>query len=320
MVKEPKTTGSKSFWQSKVFFIGIGVFLCLFLAGFFIDENPRLRQSIRSIPIAHSLGRLILHGLSQPTALKPNPTTEVSPTQTVLSTANKVSPIDGMVMVYIPAGEFYMGEPDEGNSSPLHKVSLDAYWIDQTDVTNAMYAKCVQGKKCALPVYSDQPESHFTNPAYSNHPVVFVTWYDAMNYCQWAGRRLPTEAEWEKAARGVDWRKFPWGETSPNKSLLNYSNIISDTTSVGAYPLGSSPYGVLDMAGNVRQWIADWFDANYYRQSPSYNPQGPATGDKRVLRGGSFMDIAYGVRVTRRFEHQPDSPGINRGFRCAAFP
>jgi formylglycine-generating enzyme required for sulfatase activity len=232
----------------------------------------------------------------------------------------RISPADGMMMVEIPAGEFIMGKeeiigPDD---SPRHKVYLDTYWIDQTDVTNAMFAKCVQAGSCTFNIEHAPTEIHYGKPDYANHPVVYVTWYQAVDYCRWAGRRLPTEAEWEKAARGTDGRPFPWGKKPVDSRLANYNDLINDTTPVGSYPSGASPYGLLDMAGNVRQWVADWFDALFYRNSPLQNPLGPGLGEKRVLRGGSFKDPANGVRVTVRFAHVPGSAGMNRGFRCAS--
>jgi eukaryotic-like serine/threonine-protein kinase len=243
--------------------------------------------------------------------------------ETTLQVFNsKTSPVDGMLMVEIPAGEFVMGKDEDliGDDSPRHTVYLDTYWIDQTDITNAMYAKCVQAGKCKFNIQHAQTAVHYNDPDYANHPVVYVTWYQAVAYCGWAGRRLPSEAEWEKGARGTDGRTFPWGKTAANSSLANYNDAIGDTTPVGSYPLGASPYGLLDMAGNVRQWVADWFDALFYRNSPLQNPLGPGLGVKRVLRGGSFKDPANGVRVTTRFEHEPGSAGMNRGFRCAISP
>ena len=242
------------------------------------------------------------------------------PEVTVQVASSKISPIDGMLMVEIPAGEFQMGKDDDliGDDSPRHTVYLDTYWIDQTDVTNAMYALCVRAGKCTFTIQHAPTAVHFDDPDYADHPVVYVTWYQAVDYCNWAGRRLPSEAEWEKAARGTDGRPFPWGKKPVNSTLANYNDTLGDTSSVGSYPAGASPYGLLDMAGNVRQWVADWFDALFYRNSPLQNPLGPGMGDKRVLRGGSFKDPANGVRVTTRFEHEPGSAGMNRGFRCAS--
>jgi formylglycine-generating enzyme required for sulfatase activity len=234
----------------------------------------------------------------------------------------RISPLDGMVMVEIPAGEFYMGKEHdlESGDGPRHRVYLDTYWIDQTDVTNAMYAKCVQAGKCTFTIQHSKSEIHFNNPAYANHPVVFITWDQAVTYCQWVGRRLPSEAEWEKAARGTDGRTFPWGRKPADSTLANFNDAIGDTTPVGSFPQGASPYSLLDMAGNVRQWVADWYDILFYRNSPFQNPLGPGIGEKRVLRGGSFKDPPNGIRVTTRFAHVPNSPGVNRGFRCATTP
>jgi len=269
---------------------------------------------------------------SSSSALPKNPFDSGNPAQTLVGGAltktteksaqeikTQASPVDGMILVEIPAGEFNMGKEDgsEGDESPRHTVYLDTYWMDQTDVTNAMYAQCVQAGQCSFDIKHAVTEIHYENPDYANHPVVYVTWYQAVQYCQWAGRRLPSEAEWEKAARGTDGRTFPWGRKAVDATLANFNDNIGDTTPVGNYPLGASPYGLFDMAGNVRQWVSDWFDALFYRNSPFQNPLGPGLGDKRVLRGGSFKDPANGVRVTTRFAHVPGSAGMNRGFRCA---
>lgn len=240
--------------------------------------------------------------------------------QALVHTASRVSPVDGMQLVQVPAGEFIMGQEGDDRSSPQHRVYLDEYWIDQTEVTNAMYAACVRAGACEFKVRDSATALHFNDPAYANHPVVYISWQDAAGYCEWAGRRLPTEAEWEKAGRGDDGRLFPWGAALPGPGLLNFDQLYGDTTPVGAFPAGASPYGVLDMAGNVREWVADWFKIAYYRFSPAANPSGPPSGEKRVLRGGAFDDPGHAVRVTTRFAHDPVSPGLNRGFRCASIP
>jgi eukaryotic-like serine/threonine-protein kinase len=259
-------------------------------------------------------------GLATPHEQRAPGAANFTPETTPLVVSTKISPVDGMVMVEIPEGYFNMGKENNlnGDDTPRHRVYLDTYWIDQTDVTNEMFAKCVQAGKCTFEIEQAATDIHFNNPDYAKHPVVYVTWYQAVAYCQWAGRRLPTEAEWEKAARGKDGRTFPWGKNPVDSTLANYDNNIGDTTPVGSYPLGASPYGLLDMAGNVRQWVADWYSALFYRNSPLQNPLGPGMGDKRVLRGGSFKDPANGVHVTARFAHVPGSAGMNRGFRCAS--
>lgn len=204
------------------------------------------------------------------------------------------------------------------NKSPAHAVYLDAFWMDQTEVTNAMYARCVKAGKCVFKVENAATEIHFYDPDYAAHPVVYIRWEWAQAYCQWAGRRLPSEAEWEKAARGIDERKYPWGNEPPNAGRLNFNNLVGDTTPVGIYPDGVSPYGILDLAGNVREWVADWFSAQYYQNAVFENPFGPVKGQLKVLRGGSFKDGYAGVLATTRFSHDPGSPGVNRGFRCVS--
>ncbi len=247
--------------------------------------------------------------------------------------SSKVSPIDGMVMMYVPAGTFTMGW-DEGkpNEQPEHKVYLDAFWIDQTEVTVGEYHKCVDAGVCSHPqqavhVQRDSSEtrrSYYDNENYYNYPAIFVNPIQAGIYCEWAGRRLPTEAEWEKAARGTDGRLYPWGNEEPNSGLVNYNSDVGDTTEVGSYPLGASPYGALDMAGNVWEWVSDWYNADYYSDSPKKNPTGPETGEFYIERGGSFKMSEHPVRSTYRHYYIPPLVGDPRvshsydGFRCAA--
>jgi formylglycine-generating enzyme required for sulfatase activity len=228
------------------------------------------------------------------------------------------SPKDGMALIYIPAGTFVMGDNDEDllKSGPEHTVYLDSYWMDETEVTNAMYLLCVAAGKCIIPVQESR-NPYIRNPIYANYPVIYVRWDDASNYCAWAGRRLPTEAEWEKAARGTDGRIYPWGDEEPNPGLANYGNNLGEPLPVDRYPSGASPYGVLNMTGNVREWVNDWYSPIYYRHSPLENPPGPNAGRSRALRGGSFLDDARQIRVYNRFGHFSLSSGADRGFRCA---
>jgi formylglycine-generating enzyme required for sulfatase activity len=223
----------------------------------------------------------------------------------------------------------------ENDEIPAHHVQLAAFWIDQVEVTNGMYGLCVQAGACRHPAKpnSDNRGDYFTNPEFRDYPVIHVTWYDADSYCRWAGRRLPTEAEWERAARGDDMRTFPWGDEPPNAVNSNSLNIVGDTTRVGSYPLGVSPFGALDMTGNVWEWVADYYDSNYYSESPDANPSGPKNGGSdflRVIRGGSFQDDLVSLRIPNRgYESGPDLTAINGGdsflggssgrigFRCA---
>lgn len=237
--------------------------------------------------------------------------------------STQISPADGMVMVYVPEGDFIMGAYDGyADEQPPHTVYLDAYWIDRTEVTNAMYEKCVDAGACNRPAYTDSytRDFYYGHSAYNNFPVMDVSWHDAQAYCAWTGRRLPTEAEWEKAARGDDERTYPWGNAAPAANLLNWNNMIGDTAAVGSYPAGASPYGALDMAGNLWEWVADWYSDSYYANSPTKNPLGPSDGDYRVLRGGSCIRGSGGslfVRTTNRWYDHDNS--VNKfGFRCAS--
>jgi serine/threonine-protein kinase len=237
------------------------------------------------------------------------------PTSNLGIVSSKVSAKDGMEMVYVPAGTFSMGSNDgESDEKPVHEVYLDGYWIDKYEVTNVQYAKCVAAGVCVKP--SDT--QYFENSQYANHPVMYVSWHNANEYCEWAGRRLSTEAEWEKAARGTDGRTYPWGENI-SCEYAQYSSCGGRTVEVGSLPKGASPYGALDMAGNVWEWVADWYDAGYYSKSPAENPGGPASGEYRVLRGGSWLYIEGGVRSADRRGYSPDDASNHFfGFRCAS--
>jgi formylglycine-generating enzyme required for sulfatase activity len=217
-------------------------------------------------------------------------------------------------MVYVPAGEFIMGS-DEGDSKeqPVHTVYLDAFYIDKTEVTNAQYRECVEAGACDTP----EDTAYYDNADYAQHPVVFVSWNDADAYCRWAGKQLPTEAEWEKAARGTDGRLWPWGNEWHAERCNSAEGGKGNTTPVGAYPEGASPYGALDMAGNVWEWVADWRGEDYYSQSPDRNPRGPDSGHYRVLRGGSWSYIAHFVRCANRGGAPPETRYNTFGFRCA---
>jgi serine/threonine-protein kinase len=223
-----------------------------------------------------------------------------------------------MVMAYVPAGLFIMGSSvGFADEQPEHSVFLDSFWIDRTEVTNGMYSLCVESDACPKP--HDQSNTHpvyFSDPQFADYPVIDLKWSSAQAYCAWAGRRLPTEAEWEKAARGTDGRTYPWGNTLPNNSRLNFNNSTGDTLPVGSYQSGASPYGVLDMAGNVTEWVADWYDAGYYAISPHSDPTGPVDGQYKGLRGGSWHTDEYNIRSADRHYLAPDTRDIVLGFRC----
>ena len=251
-----------------------------------------------------------------------NPVTETpveSPTSSEPGIGSTMTGDAGMTLVYVPAGLFRMGSDfGETDEVPVHEVNLDAFWIDQTEVTNKMYAACVAADTCAPPASSSSQTqaSYYGNTRFDNYPVIYVNWDNARAFCAWAGRRLPTEAEWEKAARGTDERAYPWGKVITS-ALANYGNKVGDTTAAGNYEDGKSPYGALDMAGNVLEWVSDWYDETYYESSPASNPLGPDAGNLRVLRGGSWNKTDYSARSASRSMEDPTNSDNRIGFRCA---
>lgn len=227
-------------------------------------------------------------------------------------------------MVQIPGGSFDMGDSfNEGatDERPVHNVCISAFQMDVHEVTNAEYAECVGAGGCTAPLYSYSftRTSYYGDPAYDDFPVLWVDWYQATDYCAWAGKRLPTEAEWEYAARGgLEGKRYPWGDSIAG-SDANYQNSgdpwDNDTSPVQYY--GANGYGLYDMAGNVYEWVNDWYQADYYSISPLNDPPGPASGTFRVLRGGSWDDGAYWQRVSDRFILVPENEFVIIGFRCA---
>lgn len=227
-------------------------------------------------------------------------------------------------MIKVPSGYFWMGgNPDDVQSDPdedpYHKVYLSTYYIDETEVTQLAYKPCVDAGVC------EKPSSDYYPTISPNKPMVEVTWYMAKDYCEWAGKRLPTEAEWEKAARGTDGRIYPWGNDTPNCGLALSTRCEGAPQDVCTRsPAGDSFYGLCDMAGNVEEWVADWYDGAYYQVSPGSNPHGPGSGSKKVVRGGRYIHFdgldPYNwdmLRTSKRWLWNPDESHYLRGFRCA---
>ncbi len=261
-------------------------------------------------------------------------------------------------MILIPAGEFTMGTsagsdglPDE---HPLRLIYLSAFWIDRYEVTNAAYYRFVKATGYQTPANANPVSTLWEHdaplPGTDQHPVVNVSWLDAVAFCHWAEKRLPTEAEWEKTARGTDGRKYPWGsewdfEKGNSASYWAKQTVqFKDSTEweafwmkgdgaaisrekglkgeiltlpVGSFPAGASPYGALDMAGNVAEWVQDWYNPNYYREAPLNNPQGPERGAIKAMRGGSWLKPAISLRTSDRDWGTMDSRPSGTGFRCA---
>jgi len=247
------------------------------------------------------------------------PSATTLPTPTLGIGSSQVSPVDGMTLLYVPAGAFSMGsEAGYSDERPVHTVSLSAFWVDQSEVTNGMYAACESAGECARPrrKSSNLIDGYYGFEGYLDYPVIFISWQDAADYCAWVGRRLPTEAEWEKAARGTDERPYPWGSAPPDATLANFNHNLDDVSRVGSYQDGKSPYGAFDLAGNVMEWTADWYAEDYYSFSPELDPPGAESGLHRVVRGGSWKGNESGVRSAHRFIQLPDSPSFDLGFRC----
>jgi len=224
---------------------------------------------------------------------------------------------DGAPMVFVSAGDFTMGS-DQGDEDerPVHRVSLDAFYVDKYEVTIARFGKFVTA------IMSEPPWGFANQEAPTkrgDQPVRWVTWMEATAYCAWVGKRLPTEAEWEKAARGTDARTYPWGNDPPTSAQAVFALMdgAEASSAVGLREDGKSPYGAIDMAGNLYEWVADWYEEDFYHHSPPRNPRGPEKGGSKVQRGGSFTNAAYRLRASFRTKGEPTEHHPRVGFRCA---
>jgi formylglycine-generating enzyme required for sulfatase activity len=295
-------------------------------------RSPAVQQE--QVAATATLRSRIIAALTAITTVTPTP----APSQTPIPTPEPlVDAATGARQIYISGGLFRMGSDDlEPDEAPSHMIRLDAYFIDETEVTNGAYQACVAAGACQPP---DRPgatyhRSYYGDASFDNYPVIFVSWYDARDFCDWREGRLPTEAEWERAA-GFDPLEalkytFPWGDAFDG-TRLNFCDVSCgdedrnvafndehrDTAPVGSFPGGQSPTGLFDMAGNVMEWVNDWYDARYYRTSADTNPLGPITGEFKVIRGGSWLSSQEDVRTSSRTSFDPQVSRANLGFRCA---
>ncbi len=263
------------------------------------------------------------HGAADDSVINPEDFTEAQTMrQAYGAISTKIREADGMEMVYVPEGNFIMGS-DEGysNEKPEREVYLEAFWIDKYEVSNAQFARCVTAGYC-----QNQDDIDFGNPKMGDYPVVLVDWDQANAYCAWVGGSLPTEAQWEKAARGPNGNEYPWGNESPTCDLANYNNgsdekpryCIAGISQVGSFPMGASYYGAMDMAGNVWEWVYDWYA--FYTVTEMPNPGSQHNGsEKKVIRGGSWGNDSMNIRSAFRYITDPSKGSNLVGFRCA-FP
>ncbi len=321
-----------------------GLSLLLFLliglsvAVAYVNTNERFRTEDQVAATA-TMESAVIAAL---TAIADTPTPEPEPSATPEPTpAPLIDEATGMRMLYVPAGSFRMGREDgENNEQPARFVALDSFYIDQTEVTNGQYRLCVAAGACSPPASPNATyhSAYYNSSQYDNYPVIFVNWYMARDFCAWRGARLPTEAEWEKAAgfnpQTGTRQLYPWGNEFDGvrlnfcdvnctlaKRSPQFNDGHRDTAPVGSYPDGRSPLGMYDMSGNVMEWVNDWYDARYYRQATTdTNPMGPAEGSFKSIRGGSWLSDPDEVTTTRRFSYDPTVARANLGFRCAASP
>ena len=326
---KPKTGGQIAYWFGGVVVLALGI---VFLST--LNNPPSTEQPTPENTQTPKIATLVEDTIEPSVTATPKSTSIPANTLTPTPLPTEIADAKGVSMVLVPAGEFTMGSNNGlSNEQPVHQVYLDEFYIDKFEVSNGHYKDCVNANVCQLPIFTNsltRPD-YFLNSEYDNYPVIFVNWNMANDYCSWRGAKLPTEAQWEKAARGIDGRKYPWGnvfdETKGNicdvgcpedfadKSL---DDGYIDTSPIGSYESGKSPYGVYDMAGNVWEWVADWYSDNYYKNSSLFNPLGSTLGESRVLRGSAWNYFYDYARSSARYWNLPLNSYSTVGFRCAS--
>lgn len=294
----------------------VGGFLAFSKPGFFSPASTATETSLPEPTFTMQPLTATLPPTGLPTSLPTD-----TPAPTMMSSPEEVTDWKNVPMRYVPAGEFTMGSDDTGdvNSRPAHSVFVEAFYIDMYEVTNEMYSACSYAVECRKPLEggSRSRSSYFANPVFANYPVIYVDWKMAKAYCEWRGARLPTEAEWEKAARGTDARLYPWGNEKPDCGIANVSGCVEDTTAVDQFANGTSIYGVYGLAGNVWEWTSSLFMAYPYDLNDGREDL-KALGE-RVARGGSWHPFGGGnVRSDSRLSLDPAYAGAYVGFRCVS--
>lgn len=313
--------------QRGAWILGVGggavlLIICMATAGYLLFQSLNRGPSSPDVAATLQATEAVVSLETAPGANSELSTSAVEvPASTATPLPAQITDIEGVTMHLVPAGRFIMGSDNgDSNEKPVHEVELAAYYMDVHEVTNADYRACVDAGPCTPPGLNSLGgflEQYYDDPQYDQYPVVYVNWYQARSYCNWRGAQLPTEAQWEKAARGTDGPVYPWGPYV-TCDRANFGGCYGNTTTpVQTFQTGMSPYDLHDMAGNVWEWVGDWYGESYYQTAPTADPTGPAAGQFRVVRGGSFADNENSQRSSYRNRDLPENFNWNIGFRCA---
>ena len=311
---KPKTGGQIAYWFGGFIVLILGI---IFLSS--LNNPPSTPQPTPEVTQTQAIATFAQNTVEPSATAIPKSTSTPVSTFTPTPLPTKITDAKALSMVLVPAGEFTMGsDTSNDDEKPVHQVYLNAFYMDIYEVTNWAYKDCVDANVCTSP--APRPRNSYgvywgDYYSWDFNPIASVSWEQAQTFCEWRSARLPTEAEWEKAARGIDGRTYPWGE-EVSCANANYSGCNDYAVSVGANQ-SPNPYGVYDMAGNVWEWVADWYSEGYYVDSPLINPLGPTSGEYRVIRGGAWNNFESSIRTTIRKWENPNNRRQDLGFRCA---